>query len=370
VTEAPYRPTEARYRPETGCAASAGRRGDLLAASAPPAERWLLIECRDAWPRDALTALHRSEPPFNKGDSAAAEGLRGVRRAGGDGADELGAQVARLCAAMGYRPALIRRYGRHDRNAPRRWALVDSRPGQESIRWGELHGDEHLLDVLAGKDQGTPSTEPIYLVCTHGRHDACCAVWGRPAAAALAAAYPDRTWECSHVGGDRFAPNVVLLPHSLFYGHVPPSRVVELASRYEEGLIVPEFFRGSGAFPPHIQAAQHFARTAGYSLAVDALRPIAIHQLAPNIWHVRLATHPQTQLPPQAATGRRDHAPGVLPSPTANVPPDQAANQSSVDVITVEVAAHLVTIDGAMTCASKPPGRVRQFTLISQIQAA
>jgi hypothetical protein len=39
-------------------------------------------------------------------------------------------------------------------------------------------------------------------------------------------------------------------------------------------------------------------------------------------------------------------------------------------VITVEVAAHLVTIDGAMTCASKPPGRVRQFTLISQIQAA
>jgi hypothetical protein len=60
----------------------------------------------------------------------------------------------------------------------------------------------------------------------------------------------------------------------------------------------------------------------------------------------------------------------VLARPTANVPSDQAANQSSVDVITVEVAAHLVTIDGAMTCASKPPGRVRQFTLISQIQAA
>jgi hypothetical protein len=87
--------------------------------------------------------------------------------------------------------------------------LVDSRPGQESVRWGELPTDEHLLEVLSGSDPGEVSEEPIYLVCTHGRHDACCAVRGRPVAAALAAAYPERTWECSHIGGDRFAANVV-----------------------------------------------------------------------------------------------------------------------------------------------------------------
>ncbi len=206
--------------------------------------------------------------------------------------------------------------------------MVDSRPGRESVRWGELESDEQLLDVLAGRIQGEASIEPVYLVCTHGRHDACCAVRGRPAAAALAAAYPDRTWECSHVGGDRFAANVVLLPHSLFYGHVPPSQVLDLVKQYDEGLIVPEYYRGSGAVPAPVQAAQHFARAAGHSRAITALRPLNVHQSAPTHWQVTLAG---------------------------------PANDSLV----VEVAAHTVTIDARMTCAAQPPGHVRQYTLES-----
>ncbi|MDX6264443.1 MAG: hypothetical protein QOH84_6131, partial [Kribbellaceae bacterium] len=98
---------------------------------------------------------------------------------------DLAGEVGRLCAAAGIRPVLIRRHGRQDRSTTRRWALVDSRPGQESVRWGELPTDDHLLNVLAGRDPGTPSADPIYLICTHGRHDACCAIRGRPAAAAL-----------------------------------------------------------------------------------------------------------------------------------------------------------------------------------------
>ena len=57
-------------------------------------------------------------------------------------------------------------------------------------------------------------------VCTHGRHDACCAERGRPVAAALAAAHPEQTWEVSHIGGDRFAANVLVLPDGLYYGRV------------------------------------------------------------------------------------------------------------------------------------------------------
>jgi hypothetical protein len=208
--------------------------------------------------------------------------------------------------------------------------MVDSRPGQESIRWGELSADEQLLDVLAGRVAGEPSSEPVYLVCTHGRHDACCAVHGRPAAAALAAAYPDRTWECSHVGGDRFAANVVLLPHSLFYGHVQQSQAVDLVNQYDEGVVVPEYYRGSGAFPAPVQAAQHFARAAGHSRSVTALRPLSVRQSAPTRWQITLAG------------------------------PD---NQS----LAVEVAAHTITIDARMTCAAHPPGHVRQYTLESPL---
>ena len=32
---------------------------------------------------------------------------------------------------------------------------------------------------------------------------------------------PADVWECSHLGGDRFAANVVVLPHGFYYGQVP-----------------------------------------------------------------------------------------------------------------------------------------------------
>jgi hypothetical protein len=233
--------------------------------------------------------------------------------------------VTRLCGSAGIRPVLIKRHGRIDHTVPRRWALIDSRPGNESIRWGDLPTDEHLLNVLAGTAASTPSTEPIYLVCTHGRHDTCCAIRGRPVAAVLSAAHPDRTWECSHIGGDRFAANVVVLPHSLFYGHVPGSRAVELATEYDKGLVVPDLLRGSGALPPPAQAAQHFARQSGLSLAVDALTPLRIDEISPNHWQVQLNNNGQ---------------------------PHQT-----------EITATHVTINTPMTCTSTTPGHVRHYTL-------
>jgi len=208
--------------------------------------------------------------------------------------------------------------------------MVDSRPGHESIRWGDLPNDEHLLNVLSGADPGTPSTEPIYLICTHGRHDACCAIRGRPAAATLAATFPEHTWECSHVGGDRFAANLVFLPHSLFYGHVPAALAPDLAAQYNKGLVVPPYYRGSGAVAPPVQAAQHFARQAGLSLSVNALRPVAVHQPAPTHWQVHLDNEGKP--------------------------------------VEVNVSAHLTTIDAALTCAATPPGQARTFTLTIPIE--
>ena len=295
---------DVRYRPETGCAAQADLRGDALMASAPPAERWLLIESRSAWPRQALTSLQDSSS--------------GV---------ELGDAIARRCRELRIRPVLIRRYGRLDRTGPRRWGLVDCRPGRELVRWGDLPTDEHLLDVLAGKDPGLVSNEPVYLVCTHGRHDACCAVRGRPVAATLTAAYPERTWECSHIGGDRFAANVVVLPHGLFYGQVSPARAVELAKQYDEGAVVPDLLRGSGAFVPPVQAAQHFARAAGHSPAVDNLLPQTVEVLGEHRWRILLA--------------------------------------STNGLIAVEVSARLDTVDARLTCAGSSPAQIRHFELHS-----
>lgn len=65
----------------------------------------------------------------------------------------------------------------------------------------------------------------LYLVCTHGKRDACCAQFGRGVADSLSDRHPVETWEASHLGGHRFAANVLVLPDGLLYGRVRPDDV-------------------------------------------------------------------------------------------------------------------------------------------------
>jgi hypothetical protein len=244
------------------CAPSALRRGDQRFATAPPAARWLLLEWAGPW------AVHAF-----------------------DTTPELAA-LAERANARGVRAVLVRRPGRSPDRASRAFAYVDSRPGREGCWWGEYDtGDLARLPI--GPGPGAPSRTPAYLVCTHGRHDACCAIWGRPVALALASARPDRVWECSHIGGDRFAPNVVALPHGFYYGHATPTTAVEIADAYERGRVLPEWLRGRSCYVTPVQAAQHYVRAAWEESGVDALTPVAVTELPPaasgeRTWSIRL----------------------------------------------------------------------------------
>jgi hypothetical protein len=135
------------------------------------------------------------------------------------------------------------------------------------------------------------SRAPTYLVCAHGRHDACCAIRGRPVAAALAAIRPEATWECSHTGGDRFAANLIVLPHGFYYGHVSPAVAPGVVEAYEAGRVDPLWLRGRSSLAAPVQAAQHHARLALGEDGVDALVPRDVEQLDGTRWRVRL-TYP------------------------------------------------------------------------------
>jgi hypothetical protein len=252
------------------CAPSAEQRGDAMLGTASPTLQWLLIEQPGGWGADALleSTLDRS----------------------------VGAELMRRWEdAAGIRVLLIRRPGRRPAPARRAWAVVDSRVGRERVGWGSWTEPEQLLDLPVGTAAGAPGG-PLYLVCAHGRHDACCAIRGRPVAEALEAARPGAVWECSHVGGDRFAANVVALPHGLFYGHVTPPTAPAVAAAYERGEVRPELLRGRSAFAPPAQAAQHHARLALGETALDALRPLGMARPAERTWRVRLAHPPGTLL--------------------------------------------------------------------------
>jgi hypothetical protein len=116
--------------------------------------------------------------------------------------------------------------------------------------------------VVAGERPGfgEAATEPVYLACTNGRHDRCCATYGRPLALALQASHGELVWESSHVGGDRFAGNLVCLPDGHYFGRVGPADAERVVGLYRKGTIDLDHWRGCCIDPPVVQAAEWFAR--------------------------------------------------------------------------------------------------------------
>lgn len=244
------------------CAVASLQRGDVMAGTAAPAAGYLLVEQPGGWGRQALTS------------------------SGLDPA--VGSALSARAISRGLRAVLIRRPGRHPQPTRRRWALVSSRPGRENTWWGEFDRDDELLGLPLDGTAGTASDEPFYLVCAHGRHDTCCAVEGRPVAAALDALRPGSAWECSHVGGDRFAANVLAMPHGLYYGRVGVDDAAGLVDAHERGDVVESLLRGRSTAAPAAQAAMaHVRRQLGES-RIDALAPAGSIHLGHGRWQVRL----------------------------------------------------------------------------------
>ncbi|KAA0919849.1 sucrase ferredoxin [Dietzia sp. ANT_WB102] len=189
----------------------------------------------------------------------------------------LGRSIALRAQAADVRVAAIRRPGRRPAELRWRWALADARPGHEYLLWGEVDGPEQYAEIPLDGSAGTPSTEPLVAVCTHGKHDQCCAVRGRRAAAAIAERYPEATWECSHLGGDRFAATMLVLPHGLYYGRVDQAQdPADIVARYEQGRVDPRYLRGRSSYPGVVQVAQHHARMSMGDDRIDAYAPLAV----------------------------------------------------------------------------------------------
>ena len=105
---------------------------------------------------------------------------------------------------------------------------------------GPITGVDHALN----HPDAQPVTDPMFLVCTHGNHDKCCAKFGLPVYHAVRSAAREQAWQCSHIGGDRFAGNVLCFPHGIYYGHVAPGDVAGLMDAYRRGEIVLKHYRG------------------------------------------------------------------------------------------------------------------------------
>jgi len=215
--------------------------------SAPEASRaWLLIEHPGPWPHEPVSAVLPSP-------------LRGV-------VDE--------AVERGIRLQLIRRPGSRGAGDGV-WAgwTAGSEPW---LRRGSLSGGLDGLDLerLAGGRPvsfGSAVAEPVFLVCGHAQRNACCARLGGPLGQALAARYPGQVFQTTHVGGHRFAANLVILPHGLYYGPVGLAEATAAIGAYERGAVTVARYRGRAGQPRTTQQAEHEALTRAGSLRVAAL---------------------------------------------------------------------------------------------------
>jgi hypothetical protein len=172
----------------------------------------------------------------------------------------------RAATAAHLRLLLIRRPGR-GASQPQTCFVAHTSRRDRWLERRRLDDPAELLEldmagVVAGERPGFGEevTEPVYLVCTNGRHDRCCATYGRPLALALQASHGDLIWESSHVGGDRFAGNLVCLPGGHYFGRVGPGDAERVVALHRKGTIDLDHYRGCCSDPTVVQAAEWFAR--------------------------------------------------------------------------------------------------------------
>ena len=110
------------------------------------------------------------------------------------------------------------------------------------------------VDVLAS--DLVPVRENVYFVCTNGQRDLCCARYGLPTFARLQELVGARVWQTTHLGGHRFAPNVLALPQGILYGRVDVEEVDAFVTTIESGEVSRSHVRGRSAFPPEAQFAE------------------------------------------------------------------------------------------------------------------
>jgi hypothetical protein len=230
-------------------------RGDPQAGTAPLASRWLLIEHPGPWAKKPMDT-----PPL---------------------LGPVGAEVERTCAGFGGKVLLVRRPGRRAGDAAdgvKSWYAIDT------VRRTEVRGTWRTSEDLltAAHALGTPlsasteDAEPMVLVCTHATRDACCAVRGRPIVATLARALPDQVWECTHLGGHRFAGTLLSLPDGTCFGRLDPASVVGIVTAHQQGRTDATHLRGTTRWEPAVQAALVAVLEAHGPASVDDAVPGAI----------------------------------------------------------------------------------------------
>jgi len=219
-------------RPRPFCADESRALGEQLHATASRVDHWLLIEYRSLWSHDAFA---------------------------GSGLSEQVKQHLRDQQAARPRTRLLFIRSRARRGAPRLAAYsATSREREFDLRRVEFDSYTDLLGLDLAGGAGEPVDHPLLLVCTH-------------------------------VGGDRFAGNLVCLPRGLYYGRLDGASASAALDELLADRIYLEPYRGRSCYPFAVQAAERAVREDTGLLGLDELQLVAAHRRNDGAWTVAIS---------------------------------------------------------------------------------
>jgi hypothetical protein len=235
--------------PRPFCADLSRENDEPLAATASRIDHWFLVEYRGLWTRDALPGSGLSDQ---------------VKQ-------HLREQVASVPHG---RLLFVRRPDR--RRHPHLLAFTAaSRPGETRVTRLEFEAYEDLrgVELRSAPEIG----HPLFLVCTHGKHDPCCARYGRPLYEALRDELePEWAWQSSHIGGDRFAGNLVCLPEGIYYGRVDREAAGSVLDEHFGRRVQFDHYRGRSIYTFPVQAAECWLREQAGLAGIDDLQLVKV----------------------------------------------------------------------------------------------
>lgn len=204
-----------------------------LPGTAKTGSGFVLFEYAGAWSRDVLD--------------------------GGTFSPELTAQLKKHLKKSGMGLQLIRKPGREGRNVEKHnLFLVFSQ--EAIIEHVVVDSPEAILDMdlsQPGKNNAQRVDHPVLLICTHSKRDVCCALKGRPLAAAVEPQFgPLQVWEASHTKGHRFAPSMLLMPWNYSFGQLNEEETMQLFQSALDNKIFLPGNRGRGTFDARGQVAE------------------------------------------------------------------------------------------------------------------
>jgi hypothetical protein len=240
------------------CAAESSGAGESLHGTAPTAQVWLLLEVDQPWGSKAYPLSDLPQPV-----KAHLDGLLRAHK-------------------PDVRLLLIRQQPRRVTGGLRFYAAMAGLQPTRLFAF-ELGLYEDLLSLDLEQLLHSPDLyaeyeerETLYIVCTNGKRDPCCARLGLPVYGALASQAEERVWQSSHVGGHRFAGNVGCFPEGVFYGRVDLTVAADLLATQARRELYLKRYRGRSCFAEPVQAAEIYLRQ---ELGILGLEELALQRV-------------------------------------------------------------------------------------------